>query len=115
MDECPADEITTKFTIHATMENRTHGGARVRGQLWKITIPELNVEGHTCNLTKTLAVEIAKIESSNEDVRWAESTPEEKEERHRIAARKWRQREFPEERTYDRDLSQSIHPPLGQV
>lgn len=68
MEECPPDELVTKLTIHATLQNRKTGGARTKGPLWKVVIPEIRYEGHSRSLTRLLAVEIARIEEANDEL-----------------------------------------------
>jgi len=67
-EECPPDEIVRTLTIRATLEVREHGGARVQGRMWKVEIPEINLETYTRNLTKLLAIELAKVEELNEEI-----------------------------------------------
>jgi hypothetical protein len=112
-EECPPDEIIKELTIKAKCsENGT----------WIVSIPEIKFQGASKNLTRLVSTTIAEIEEHNEelltgDIAWQKDekkkwetthggTNHDKAQRNKIE-REWAK--FPEQQTYNRDLSQSIH------
>lgn len=74
MEECPVDELIDTLTITCKLEFREGGGKRTNGWLWMVRIPEINYEGPARNLTKELAMLVASVEESNDEIMLGEPT-----------------------------------------
>jgi hypothetical protein len=126
LEDCPPDEFMGKITIHATLENRDHGGKRVQGPLWHIVIPEIAYDTYTRNLTKELAVAVASIEEHNEEfimeekawhkdkqklIDTASGILDHDKRQQRKIADKWKAYRNDPTQTSERNLSQSINYP----
>jgi len=111
-EECPMDEVVKHLTITCDLQHRSYGGKRVKGWMWKVSIPELRYETYTRNLTRTLAIELGWIEEANEEL-LAEEEQELKEQRKKEASKWAHYRSFPESAcdTPPVDRSHSIHQP----